>query len=68
MAKRKSKLANKKKPDVHPELQGFNIEINKLGEINYTHNIDEINEFLDDKIKDKKTKKKNSFKNNKKKK
>ena len=47
MAKRKNKLADKKKPDTHPELDGFTIEINKLGEITYSHDINAINEFLE---------------------
>ncbi len=57
MAKRKNKLADKKKPDTHPELDGFTIEINKLGEITYSHDINAINEFLDKKVQDKKVKK-----------
>jgi hypothetical protein len=57
VAKRKNKLADKKKPDIHPELDGFTIEINKLGEITYSHDINAINEFLDKKVQDKKVKK-----------
>ena len=51
-AKRKS--LDKKKPDVSKELEGLNININSLGEIQSTYDIDKINEFLDTHVEDKK--------------
>ena len=43
MAKKKS---DKQKPEVHEELQGFDIHINEFGEIVSNYNMDKINEFL----------------------
>ena len=51
-AKRKS--LDKKRPDVSKELEGLNININSLGEIQSTYDIDKINEFLDTHVEDKK--------------
>lgn len=45
---------SKKKPDVSEELQGLNITINALGEIQSTFDIDKINDFLDSHVEDKK--------------
>ena len=44
------------KPKVHQELNGFNIQINEFGEIERTHSIEEINQFLNRKVVDKKLK------------
>ena len=41
---------------VHPELKGFNIWINELGEIERSHSIEQINQFLNRKVVDKKLK------------
>ena len=35
-------------------LKGFNIKVNEFGEIVTSHKIDQINEFLDENVKDKK--------------
>ena len=51
MAKKKS---DKQKPEVHEELQGFDIHINEFGEIVSNYNMDNINEFLNEKVDDKK--------------
>ena len=51
-----SKKKNEDKPKVHKELEGFNIEINSFGEINGTHSIEELREFLDKHVVDKKLK------------
>lgn len=51
-AKRKS--LEKKKPDVSKELEGLEIRINSLGEIQSTLDINKINEFLDTHVDDKK--------------
>ena len=49
MAKRK-----KSKPKVNPKLEGFEIQIDSLGEIKSTFEIDKINKFLDIEVEDKK--------------
>lgn len=50
----KRKSLKKKKPDVSQELEGLNISINSLGEIQSTCDIDRLNEFLDSHLEDKK--------------
>jgi hypothetical protein len=42
---------------VHKDLEGFDIKIDKFGEIKRSINIDKINTFLDKNIDDKKMKK-----------
>lgn len=54
MAKRTSSKSSKKKPDVNPDLEGFNIKIDTFGEISSTMSIDKINEFLNKNVDDKK--------------
>lgn len=51
MPKKKPK---KGKPEVHSELDGFDIKINEFGEIVSNFNVDKINEFLDENVEDKK--------------
>ena len=50
----KRKSLEKKKPDVSKELEGLDININSLGEIQSTYDVDKINEFLDTHVDDKK--------------
>ena len=50
----KKKSLEKKKPDVSKELEGLDIAINSLGEIQSTYDVDKINEFLDSHVDDKK--------------
>ena len=45
---------NTDKPRVHKDLDGFEIEINSFGEIQMSYDIDKINEFLNEKVDDKK--------------
>jgi hypothetical protein len=45
---------NTDKPRVHKDLDGFEIEINSFGEIQMSYGIDKINEFLNEKVDDKK--------------
>lgn len=52
MAKDKDK--KEKKPKVHKDLEGLNIEINSFGEVKSSFNIDKINDFLNDNVEDKK--------------
>ncbi|WP_207433757.1 hypothetical protein [Sabulibacter ruber] len=59
MAKKKAdkdKKENKpeRKAKVHPELEGFEIKINPLGDITSNFNIDQLNAFLDRNVTDKK--------------
>jgi len=44
------------KPQVHEELDGFEIKINEFGEINSNLNVDKLNEFLNENVADKKLK------------
>ncbi len=53
MPKKKKK---KGKPEVHDELKGFDIKINEFGEITSSFEVDKLNEFLDEKVEDKKLK------------
>lgn len=54
------KVKEKQLPKVHKELQGFDIEIDKFGEIKTSFDIDKINEFLNKHTNDKKFKKKDT--------
>lgn len=53
MPKKKNK---KGKPEVHDELKGFDIKINEFGEITSSMDVEELNEFLDENVEDKKLK------------
>ncbi len=52
MAKKKENTENK--PKVHPELDGLELTVNTFGEITANYDIDKINEFLNQKVDDKK--------------
>jgi hypothetical protein len=55
MSKKKKKTdKTEKKARVHSELEGFEIKINPLGEITSSYSIDQLNEFLDKNVHDKK--------------
>ncbi len=58
MKKRKNnkRTLNQSAPKVHPDLQGFDIKVNELGEIESTFPIEKINLFLNKKVVDKKLK------------
>jgi hypothetical protein len=58
MAKDKKAVKPKVLPRVHKDLQGFDIEIDRFGEIKTSFDIDKINEFLNKTMDDKKLKKK----------
>ncbi|MFK7806430.1 MAG: hypothetical protein AB8F74_01390 [Saprospiraceae bacterium] len=53
MAK-KTNNKSEKNPKVHDELDGFNMKINSFGEITSNFEVDKINAFLDENVKDKK--------------
>ena len=58
MTKRKYNKKKKiKKPDINPELEGFDIKIDSFGEIQSTYEVDELNAFLSKNLEDKKLKK-----------
>lgn len=48
------KMKQEGDPEVHEALKGFDIKINKLGEIKGNYDIDELNAFLNKEIDDKK--------------
>ena len=48
------KQPKKDSPRVHDELKGFDIKINQFGEITSNLDIEKLNEFLDEKVDDKK--------------
>jgi hypothetical protein len=50
----KKNKADKPKPKVHKELNGFDISIDQFGEIRSNMNIEKINEFLNENVDDKK--------------
>jgi hypothetical protein len=50
----KKKEVKKDKPKVNPKLEGFEMEIDKFGEIKTSFDIDKLNEFLDENVEDKK--------------
>jgi len=50
----KKKKTSEKKARVHKDLEGFEIKVNPLGEITSNYNIDQINNFLDKNVYDKK--------------
>ena len=52
-----NKRPPRKKPDqprVHPELEGFSVEINSFGEVKTNYDLDKLNLFLNRNVKDKK--------------
>jgi len=65
MNKKKKKKVNKKL-EVNPELEGLDIDIDELGQIRSTLDIDKINKFLNHTVEDKKLKNQLSKKNKKK--
>jgi hypothetical protein len=61
MAKKKKKDEEEKKPKVHNELDGFDIEINSFGEVKSNLNIDKINAFLNQNVEDKKLQERDDY-------
>ncbi|GAB3329090.1 hypothetical protein GCM10027429_04630 [Marivirga atlantica] len=52
----KEKDESDKKPKVNPKLEGFDVKINRFGEIKTSFDIDKINSFLNKEVEDKKLK------------
>jgi hypothetical protein len=48
------KMQKKGNPNVHEELSGFDIKISPFGELEANYKIDSLNEFLNEKVEDKK--------------
>ena len=49
-----TKKQNEDKPKVNPKLEGFEVKIDRFGEITSSFEIDKINKFLDEEVEDKK--------------
>ena len=49
-----AKKNKKESPDIHEELSGFDIQINRFGQMESNFDIDKINKFLNKNIDDKK--------------
>lgn len=62
MAKKKPAKKEKEKPTVNKALEGFDIQINSFGEITTSFELDNINEFLDKNVEDKKLKNREDLK------
>lgn len=54
MAKKKEDKSLSEKPRVHKDLNGFDIKINSFGEIQMSYDIENINQFLNKTVDDKK--------------
>lgn len=52
--KKKRKPKEHEQPQVHEKLKGLELKIDKFGEIKSSLNIDQINQFLNENVKDKK--------------
>ena len=48
------KLTDKKKAEVHEELEGFDIRVDPFGKMTSNIRIDELNKFLNKNVEDKK--------------
>lgn len=48
------KIDNKKKADVHEDLQGFDIKIDSFGQMESNMDVNKINEFLNKNVQDRK--------------
>ncbi|MEM6524157.1 MAG: hypothetical protein AAGF85_01080 [Bacteroidota bacterium] len=60
--KNKKSETKEEKPKVNPELDGLNIKIDSFGEINTTYDIDDINDFLNRNVEDKKLEERDDYK------
>ena len=54
VSSKKKKNDPEKKARVHKELEGFEIKVNPLGEITSNYSIEDINQFLNRHVRDKK--------------
>jgi hypothetical protein len=58
--KKQPSESRKARPSVHERLHGFDIRISPFGEMESTFEIDQLNQFLNEEVKDKKIGKKES--------
>ena len=54
------KKAQKGDPEVHEDLKGFDIRINEFGEIISNYKVEDLNEFLNENVDDKKLRERQS--------
>lgn len=54
MANKPNKKKDTEKPKVHKDLEGLDIRVNELGEIESNYDLDKVNEFLNKNVDDKK--------------
>ncbi|MEO9805589.1 MAG: hypothetical protein ABJF04_20180 [Reichenbachiella sp.] len=57
-----SKKEKKTKPNVNPDLEGFEVHIDSFGEIKSSMKIDDLNQFLNKNVEDKKLKDRDDLK------
>ena len=50
----KKKTPAKEKAKINPDLEGLSVNINSLGEVVTSYDIDKLNQFLNDNVDDKK--------------
>lgn len=48
------KMSEKGQPEIHEDLEGFEISVNDLGEIEGKYKFEKLKQFLDDNVADKK--------------
>ncbi len=54
MAKKKTTAKDNKAAKINPDLDGLSVNINSLGEVVTSYDIDKLNEFLNENVDDKK--------------
>lgn len=54
MAKKKTTAKDSKAAKINPDLDGLSVNINSLGEVVTSYDIDKLNQFLNENVDDKK--------------
>lgn len=54
MAKKRTSAKDSKAAKINPDLDGLSVNINSLGEVVTSYDIDKLNEFLNENVDDKK--------------
>jgi hypothetical protein len=54
MAKKKATAKDSKSAKINPDLEGLSVNINSLGEVVTSYDIDKLNQFLNENVDDKK--------------
>jgi len=54
MAKKKTTAKDSKAAKINPDLEGLSVNINSLGEVVTSYDIDKLNQFLNENVDDKK--------------